>query len=52
MWADQGHSTQYTVQVLGFQHICAFGSYKCVIFAPPPTSGVRVRACIELEIYI
>ena len=50
MWAEQGHTTPYTVQVLGFQHICAFGSYKCVIFAPP--LRVRVRACIELEIYI
>ena len=50
MWADEDHTTAYTVQVLGFQRICTFGTYKCVIFAPP--LRVRVRACIELEIYI
>ena len=50
MWADEDHTTAYTVQVLSFHHMKAC-SYKCVIFAPPPLR-VRVRACIELEIYI
>ena len=36
MWADQGHTTQYTVQVLSFQPMNSFGSYRCVISAPPP----------------
>ena len=50
MWADEDHTTAYTVQALGFQRMNTFGSYMCVIFAPP--LRVRVRACIELEIYI
>ena len=36
MWADEDHTTAYTVQVLDFQRMNSFGSYRCVISAPPP----------------